>query len=173
MVTGDLGLFGERVAVALGFLTLTSFLAVALSCRTFVSLANRINLGAVVASRPYKVFFRYHSIYWWVFLLFLIPHVMAGIMHTSLPKRGDPDAGIHLAILIAAVGTFGSITATFANCRSFASLLKVFRADKTYTGFYGRFYAWHGYFWLILIVFLLGHLIVSYVHVGFWPTKLG
>jgi len=171
-MSGDLGLYGERLAVALGFVTLTLFVGMALTCRSFVSLTKSLGIGRFTTSRAYQSFFKLHSFFWYGFFLVLFLHMLTGLMHTELPRAGDPDAGIHLVILIFAASVFVSVGLTFANCRTFAGILGVFRGETLFTGGYRTFYRFHAYFWIVLLVSLIGHLTASYIHVGFWPSVL-
>ena len=172
MITGDLGLFGERLAVALGFVTLVLFIGTGLTCRSFVPLADRLNITWFTGSRPYKAIFRYHSFFWYGFFVVLFLHMLIGFMHTEFPQAGDPDAVQHLWILVFAVSLFISVGLTFSNCRTFMGFLRIFKGDSLLAGFYGRFYRLHSYVWVLLLVALVGHLIASYIHIGFWPTEI-
>jgi hypothetical protein len=170
-ITGDLGLFGEREAVVLGFISLGLFLAMALSCRSFPALAARLKIGRLTESKPYRVFFRYHSFYWYGFFLVLILHIGTGLMHTSLPQAGDPDEGIHWAILIFAGSVLLSLGLVFSSCRSCVSLMSLLGRNPL-AGGYKIYYRLHSYLWVLLLLALVGHLTASYIHIGFWPTKI-
>jgi hypothetical protein len=172
MISGDLGLYGERLAVVLGFATLTLFLSMGLTCRTFSSLATRFGVGRIIRSKPYQAMFKLHSFFWYGVAILLFLHMITGIMHTEIPRSGDPSAPLHWAILIFAVGLLVSIGLTFSNCRSFAAILRIFRGDKVFAGAYRPFFGFHSYFWILLLLALAGHLAASYVHIGFWPTVI-
>ena len=172
MVTGDIGLYGERLAVALGFGLLAAFIGMGLTCRTFMSFATRIGLGNLIRSRPYQAMYKRHSIFWYGVEGFLVLHVLTGIMHTTLPRAGDADAGFHAIILIFAGCTVVSLGLTFTNCRAFASILRIFKGDRTFSGSYKPYYGFHAYFWILLLAALAGHLVASYLHIGLWPSAL-
>jgi hypothetical protein len=172
VISGDLGLYGERLAVALGFLTLILFVGIGLTCRSFVSLTNRLKIGGLTKTKPYQGLFRFHSFFWYGLGVVLFLHIIAGVMHTSLPQSGDPDAFIHTVILIFAGSVLISVVLTFSNCRTFMGFLRVFRGEDLFTGAYKPFYRVHSYFWILLLLALIGHLTASYFHVGFWPTIL-
>jgi hypothetical protein len=172
MITGDLGLYGERLTVALGFVTLALFVGMGLTCRSFVSLSNKVGLGWLTGSKLYRATSRYHSFFWYGFFVVLFLHMLTGFMHTEIPQAGDPDAGIHLLILIFAGVVFFSVGLTFSNCRTCAGILGVFRGEGLFKGAYGRLYRFHPYFWILLLIGLIGHLTVSYIHVGFWPSVI-
>jgi hypothetical protein len=172
MFSGDLGLYGERLAVVLGFVTLALFIAMGLTCRSFVSLAGKLKLAGFTRSKFYQSFFKYHSFFWYGFFVILFLHVITGFMHTEFPKAGDPDAVIHLTILVFAGSVLVGVGLTFSNCRTFANLLKVFKGNELLSGKYGFYYRVHAYFWIILLLALAGHLAASYAHIGFWPTVL-
>ena len=172
MGIGNVGLYGERVAVVLGFVTLGLFIAMAVTCRKFLPFASRLGMGSLTNSAPYQALFKLHSYFWYGLGLVLVLHLMAGLLHTEIPQKGDPDAAIHWAILIFALTTLTSLVLVFSNCRSFATVLKIFRGDRVLTGAYGRYYQLHSFFWVLLLVALAGHLVASYMHIGFWPTQL-
>ncbi len=172
MLTGDVGLYGERLAVLLGYLTFGLFVGMGLTCRNFVSLMARFGLETVTASAPYQAVFRLHPYFWYGLVLVLPMHMFVGILHTELPVAGDPDELIHWLILIFGGSTLLSVALVFSNCRSCASVLKWFRSGNIFAGVYGRYYQFHAWFWIILLLALAGHLAASYAHVGFWPTQL-
>jgi hypothetical protein len=172
MITGDVGLYGERVAVVMGFITLASFIAMGLTCRSFVAFTNRIGLGKLTSSRPYLTFYRYHSYYWWLFWFMLLLHLVTGLMHTEIPKAGDPDAAIHWAILIMAISVLITMGLVFSSCRTFVSMFKALKGRDPLEGDYQKFYRLHSYLWAALLLALLGPLIASYIHIGFWPTVI-
>ena len=172
MITGDLGLYGERLAVVLGFITLALFTGMAVTCRSFIPFSNKIGLGSITRSKVYRSLFRFHSFFWFGFGVILFLHGLTGFMHTEIPQAGDPDAPVHLAILVFATGLFLSVGLTFSNCRAFSGMLRFFRGGDILTGIYGRFYRLHSYFWVLLLVALAGHLTASYLHIGFWPTQI-
>jgi len=172
MITGDLGLYGERLAVVLGFVTLALFAGMALTCRSCVSFFGKIGLGRLTQWRPYQVLFRFHALFWYGFFVVLFLHALIGFMHTEFPQAGDPDAPLHAWILIFAGSLLIFIGLTFLNCRVFMGFLRIFRGDDVLKGFYGPFYRFHSYFWILLLVVLVGHLTASYIHIGVWPTVI-
>jgi len=103
----------------------------------------------------------------------LLLHLMTGLMHTAIPTRGDPDAAIHWYVLSFAFAAFISVGVVVSSCRSIASLINVFSGQSALEnrGFAG-FYGFHGYYWWVLIVAILGHLVSSYIHIGFWPNGI-
>lgn len=172
MISGDLGLYGERLAVVLGFATLMLFIGIGITCRSFSSLAARFKIGMLTTTRAYQQLFRLHAAFWYGFGLMLFLHLITGFMHTEFPHPGDPDAPIHTVILVFAGSVLISVSLTFSNCRTFAAFLKVFRGEDLFSGAYKLFYRFHSYFWILLLLALIGHLIASYIHVGFWPTVI-
>ena len=171
-ITGDLGLYGERTAVVLGFASLALFVSMGLTCRSFPVLARKIRLGGLVEKRAYRTFFGYHSFFWYGFFIVLVLHLLTGIMHTSLPQAGDPDEAIHWAILIFAGSVLLSLGLVFSSCRSCVSLFTMMRGHSPLHGVYAAYYRLHSYLWLLLLLALVGHLTASYIHIGFWPTKI-
>ena len=171
MITGDLGLYGERLAVVLGFCTLGFFIAMATTCRSFVPLAGKIGLSELTKSKAYRKYFGFHSFFWYGFFMLLILHMMTGFMHTEFPRAGDPDVGIHWAILIAAGSVLLSIGMTFSSCRSFVGIFRA-AGKNPLAGRYSGYYQMHNYIWILLLLALIGHLTASYLHIGFWPSAL-
>ncbi len=168
LVSGNISLYGERLAVVLGFVTLAFGLMVALSCRSFPPLAARAGLKSLPASRAYQVFFRYHAYYWWFFGFLLVLHALTGLMHAA-PLAGDPDAGIHWVVLGFALGTAAGAGVVYSSCRSFVSLVAVFSGRNLFNPFYSAFFRRHGYFWLAAVLLFAGHFASAYSHIGFWP----
>jgi hypothetical protein len=171
MIRGDLGLYGERLAVVLGFCTLGFFAALGFTCRSFLPLARKLGLNGLIESKPYKKLFSFHSFFWYGFFLLLVLHMMTGIMHTELPKTGDPNASIHLAILIMAGSVLFSLGFTFSTCRSFIGIFHLVGKDPL-KGWFKSYYNVHSYIWILLLLALIGHLVASYLHIGFWPTAI-
>ena len=78
-MTGDLGLYGERLAVALGFVALgfaalVLFVGMSLTCRTFTSVAGKLKLTGFTKSRFYQPLYKLHGFFWYGFFLVLILH---------------------------------------------------------------------------------------------------
>ncbi len=169
-ISGNIGLNEERLAVALGFVTLVSALATFASCRTCLSFLARLGLKDLMENKWYRAFYRYHGYYWWTFLFALVLHLLTTIMHTGLPTPGDPDAAIHWVILSFAFGALVMVVAVFSSCRSLVGLANLFaeKGPLSNTGF-RSFYRFHSFYWLVLILFVVGHFASSYVHIGFWP----
>lgn len=171
-VAGDLGIYYERIAVTLGFVTLIASIATFASCRSFISLMSRFTHNSLLENRAYKSFYKYHSYYWWSFLIILVIHVMSATIHTELlPGPDAPDALEHWFILGFAFGTLVSISVQFSSCRSFVSLVNFFTQNnpgkfRAYNGFY-RF---HAYYWWIFLSVVAGHIIAAAVHTNFWPS---
>ncbi len=162
--------YGERLAVALGFVTLLFALATFASCRSCLSFLSRFGLKNPVDLWWYRPFYRYHGYYWWGFLFGLLLHLMAAVMHTAIPALGDPDGLLHLIIL-----SFGAVSPVavgggFSSCRWLVCVVPPFMEKGPLSSRkYQEFYRYHSWFWLILILVTAGHLIAGYVHVGFWP----
>jgi hypothetical protein len=120
--------YNERIAIILGLVTLVLALAIFASCRTFVSLLQRLGLENPSQNKFYQGFYKYHLYYWWGFGVSLLAHVMMVTLHTGLPKSGDPDAGVHWVILILGLASAVSGVVLFFSCRILPRLL----APKTY-----------------------------------------
>jgi hypothetical protein len=172
MIPAQPGLYGEQLAVLFGFITFGLFVSMAVTCRYFPPLAERAGLGFLTRTRAYRTAFKWHSLLWFAFAWFLLIHVALGLLHTEWPDPADPDFVQHLWILIFAVVVFISVILVFSNCRSFISLRRLFGGNDVIAGLYARYYRIHSFFWILLLVSLAGHLIASYLHIGFWPTTL-
>ena len=163
--------YSERTAIILGFVTLALALAAFASCRTFVSLLTRLGVKNPTRSQAYRGFNRYHLYYWWFFGVAFLAHVMMATFHTGLPEAGDPDAGVHWAILILGLASGISSVAVFASCRILPRLLaptvpKLSLTNKPYRSFFG----YHSYYWLALVLLVAAHFLTVYLHTGAWPA---
>jgi hypothetical protein len=163
-------LYGERLAIALGFVTLMSAIATFATCRSCVSFLGRLGLKNLTDMKWYRPFYKYHGYFWWVFVMGLFLHLLTALMHTSIPTAGDPDAQIHWIILSLGLTSLVLVSSVLASCRSLAGLLNLFReknllSDKKYL----PFYQFHSYYWLILIILIAAHFTSSYIHTGIWP----
>lgn len=164
-------LYGERLAVALGFATLVSAIVTFISCRSCLSFLSRLGLKNFTETKWYRVFFKYHGYAWPVFLFFLTLHLLTALMHTAIPTAGDPDAAIHWIILSFASGSFFFVGAVLFSCRSLVNTINLFTGKNLVSNkIYLPFYRYHSFYWIILIAAIVGHFIAAYVHVGLWPT---
>ncbi len=96
-ISGNVGLYGERLAVALGFVTLVSALATFSSCRSCLSFLGRFGLKSPIERRWYRSFYRYHGYYWWAFLFVLVLHLF--VSH-SLSRGEVVGFGITVAVVV-------------------------------------------------------------------------
>jgi hypothetical protein len=168
--TADAAIYNERTAIILGFLTLTSVLAVFLTCRTCQILLSRLGLRKLVSSRAYQWFYTYHAYYWWVFLALLLAHFMMGFLHTGFPKAGDPDAAIHWYILGAGFAAALLALSLLASCRIAPRLLTIVTGRKpTGNADYLKFFRLHNYLWWPVLAFVAAHFAVAFSHAGIWP----
>jgi cytochrome b561 len=171
-ITVDLGIYYERIAVSLGFVTLVTGLATFASCRNFITLISRYTNKNILENKAYQSFYKYHGYYWWTFLVVLVVHMMSSAMHTNLlPGTDDPDAVEHWWILGFALGILVSLFIQAFSCRSFVSLIDFF-SQKSPLKFrlYKGFYKFHAYYWWLVFVSVAGHIIASSIHTHIWPT---
>ena len=170
-ISGNIGIYGERLAVLLGFATLISVATVFISCRSFVRFQKRVFSKNLLNNKTYKSFYKYHSYYWGVFYVIIFLHILTALIHTEIPAPNDPDAGIHWIILASAFGSLIFLGAVvFSSCRSFAGMLSFFKGSDSLTiKAYNNFYHSHSYYWWIFIVVVLGHMVSAYIHTGIWP----
>ena len=152
-VSSGPGLYGERLAVILGFITLAFAVATFASCRSCIGFITRIGIKNPMEYAWYRAFNRYHGYYWSFFLLALTLHVLSSVMHTAIPKGGAADAGVHWLILSFGLGSLALVGITLLSCRSWVALVGMFSdgnllANRVYkpffkiTGFIGRFLSW-------------------------------
>jgi len=169
-ISGNIGLYDERLTVVLGFVTLAAALATFVSCRTCLSFLGRFGLKINMDAGWYRSFYRLHGYYWWVFVMGLILHFLTAVMHTAIPKAGDPDAPIHWAILGFALGAAVTTGAVLFSCRSTAGLWNTFTGKTPVNNKkFFSFYRYHSYYWLVLALAVAGHFAASYIHIGVWP----
>ncbi len=166
-ISSGAALYGERLAVALGFVTLISAVATFATCRSCLSF---LGLKSPLDNRWYRPFYKLHGYYWWIFLMGLGLHLLTAVMHTAIPTAGDPDAQIHWIILSFAFVSLPLTAVVLSSCRSWVSLLSLFMekgplADRLYLSFY----RYHSYYWLVFIGSIAGHFIAAYAHIGIWP----
>ncbi len=165
------GVYNERVAIALGLVTLISALLAFLSCRTCVSWLKHIGIKDPVAHRSYAAFYRYHIYYWWSFGVILVAHLMMAVIHTGLPQANEPDASVHWRIL--GLGLLSAVAGVviFSSCRVLPRIIiMATRKNPVHNVAYTAFFQKHSYYWGILAFLVLGHLWLSISHAGFWPT---
>ncbi len=164
------GIFTERIAIILGLTTVALVLMTFTSCRTCVSILNRIGLHKLTANRIYQTFYRYHGYYWWLLGISLLSHLMMAVIHTGLPQANDSDAGLHWAILGIGLVNVGLAGALFSSCRISLKLLTITRTGLSLKNQnYRRFFQRHGLYWGILILVIAGHFTLGYLHAGLWP----
>ena len=72
------------VIFVLGIVTLVSILLVALSCRAMLTTFNIFTGRNLTENRFFRVFFKWHPYYWWVFWIVLAMHMIAGIQHAGI-----------------------------------------------------------------------------------------
>jgi hypothetical protein len=166
----DPGIFGERVAVILGFMTLFMALTIFVSCRSCLSFLRIFRINNFLNSKGYQVFNRYHNYYWWIFGYFLVIHVWMAVVHTGFPAADDPDASIHWVILWSGIGSLALSGVVLSSCRSFVYMLTFFRGSSPLGNWLFReSYKFHSYYWLAFLLAVAGHFAADYYHVGLWP----
>ncbi len=163
--------YNERLAIILGFITLTFMMATLFSCRSFVSFLNRIGVKNPTKNPTYSSFFKYHSLYWWGFAFSIILHLLVGVMHISYSNPADPDAYLHTYILLAGGAAFVVTLVVYVSCRAFAGLLNLITGKSPSSGkVFASFYRWHNYYWIILILMFVAHFTFTYWHTGIWAN---
>lgn len=160
----------ERIAIIIGVVTLCTALAAFGTCRTFISLLTWMGVRNPVHSRLYQAFNKFHLYYWWFFGIFVLAHLMMAVIHTGLPKAGDPDAGVHWIILGLGLASMFSGITLFFSCRVSPRLFSpkipsLSLSNKAYRSFF----KYHAYYWIIFMLLVAAHFAVVYVHAGIWP----
>jgi hypothetical protein len=167
--TSAAGLYNERLAIVLGFITLLLALAVLASCRVVPIVMNILHKDPM-QSHFYQTFYKWHAYLWWVFGTMLLLHLSTAFIHTGFPVPGDPDAPIHWVILGAALGSLLFFFIVLASCRSIVTFINVLAGKNPLQNrFFKWFYARHGlYWWLFALIFLV-HISAAGIHTGVWP----
>jgi hypothetical protein len=165
------GFIYERIAIILGLITLILALASLASCRSCLSWLNYLGVNNLLKNKGYLAFYKYHSIFWWLFGVALASHIFMAIGHTGLPQAGDPDAGSHWLILIP--GFFGALfsLSIFSSCRIFPKLITPGSTGQTLSNtFYRVFFKYHVYYWLAFGLLIIFHFFSGFSHSGLWPS---
>jgi hypothetical protein len=169
-VSGYIGIYNERLAIVLGFITLLFALATFVSCRSCVTLMGRLGWKNPTGSRIYRNFYRFHSYFWWGFLYALAFHLLSGLSHTGLPSAADPDSYLHVPIIWLGIGGLVVSMVIYFSCRAIVGILNLFRNRTVLTiKRYLFFYNYHAFYWIIFFLLIGAHFIVSYIHAGVWP----
>jgi hypothetical protein len=162
--------YNERLAIVLGLITLGLGIAAFLSCRTFASLFKLMGAKNGLGNRIYWSFTNYHLYYWWAFGVFLVAHLMVAVLHTGLPRAGDPDAGLHWLILLFGIFSAGSSSMIFASCRVLPRLSAMLTPRDPFSNSgYRWIFQHHAYYWLVFGLLTATHFVVAYNHAGIWP----
>jgi cytochrome b561 len=165
--------YNERLTVVLGLFTLILALAVFLSCRSGLTLLNKIGLKKLANSKCYQTFFKYHTYYWWVFWLMFVIHLLAAIMHLGFKNSGDPDAYLHIYSVIFGVAAVIALVVVSFSCRGIAGILRLF-SERKVNDFrsLGRLFRFHAYYWLLFFLVIATHFTISFIHNGLWPSAV-
>ena len=98
-----------------------------------------------------------------IFWVVLALHLMATITHVGLPT--EPYFYAHQVVFITAIGNFVFLMVVLSSCRTIASLLNLFLPKNPLSNnAYRRFYGYHSYFWWLLAVFLVAHIVSGIIH---------
>ena len=167
----SIGVYDERLAVILGYITLLIILAFFSTCRSFVTMITRLGMKDPQQVKWYQLMYKYHAYYWPVFWITFILHVLTALMHTDLPQFGDPDAVQHLYILASGLLSLIALIVLGFSCRIFTGIYHLFNGKSlTENHATGSFYNHHGMYWLVLLASIAVHLVFAYRHIGFWPS---
>jgi hypothetical protein len=165
----DIAVYNERLAIILGFITLAFTLATLFSCRSFSAFLNRSGTKNPTGNPIYRLFFKYHSFYWWGLVFSLILHLLVAVMHISYNDPADPDAYLHPYIFLAGGSAFIITLVIYSSCRSFAGLLNLINGKQPFSGkLFSDYYRFHSYYWIILLVVVIVHFTLGYLHTGVW-----
>ena len=168
--TASSALYGERLAIILGYLTLLSAIAILASCRLIPAIFLRFHKDPM-QSRFYQTFTKGHYYYWWIFGLTLLLHVPSAFFHTGIPVAGDPDAGIHWVILALALISVLSFILVLFSCRFIITFWEYFAGKNPIKNRFVKWiYSQHSIWWWFFAVSFLSHVAVAYAHAGIWPS---
>jgi cytochrome b561 len=167
----NVAIYGERVTIILGLITLTSGMATFFSCRSFISLLGLLRIHSPADNKTYRSFNKYHAYYWWAFITVFVLHLMTALVHTSIPSASDPDAAIHRLILWFGVASFVSSLVVISSCRSIPGIIYFFTEKNSLSNrVYQKFFKYHSYYWWVFILAVAGHFAASFYHTGIWPV---
>ncbi|MCL5073975.1 MAG: hypothetical protein M1308_24245 [Actinobacteria bacterium] len=153
------------LVLLLGISVFISGMAIFTTCRSFASFFNLLNTKNQVLNRIYKKYYRYHVIYWIVFLYLLITHLMVTITHVRLPINGEPFIISHQAVFYSSIINFVLVLAVFFSCRTMAGMFNFFRSGNILNNsIYKKFYRYHLFYWLILAISVGGHIVFGMIH---------
>ena len=163
----DVAIYGERVAIILGLITLTAGLTTFVTCRSFISSLKLLHIHSPADNKIYRSFNKYHAYYWWAFITFFVLHLLTALVHTSIPSAGDPDAAIHRLILWFGVASFASSLVVISSCRSIPGIIYFFTERNSLSNkVYRVFFKYHSYYWGVFILAVAGHFASSFYHAG-------
>jgi cytochrome b561 len=72
------------IIIGFAFGTLVALSVQFASCRSCASLIDFFSQQSPLKSRVYKVFYKFHAYYWWIFLAAVAGHVIAASVHTHI-----------------------------------------------------------------------------------------
>jgi hypothetical protein len=161
----------ERITVTLGYLTLTSALAVFASCRTIPALLKRFGMKDPMSGQKFQAFYFLHPFFWRAFLLLVIVHLSLALTHLSMVMNAASVIHTHLVIIFFGLGTALSYAGMFASCRIVnAFIFKSFKPGSLSGRSYQVFNALHSYYWLLVLALIATHFYFGHADAGFWPT---
>jgi len=146
-------------------------LALVTSCRSCISLLDRIGLAGMAKSAAFRAYYARHGAYWFFFGALVLSHLLMGTIHTGLPQAGDPDAPVHWWILLVGLGSAVTAGVSFASCRILPRFLVGSAILRT--GAYRRFLKYHGYLWWVFLGGAGAHFAIAFLHAGVWPPISG
>jgi hypothetical protein len=111
----------------------------------FLTLLTLLGVFFSIPGKAYSKFPQYHSFFRFSFLALLLVHLVTAILHTGLPQFGDSDAPVHLSILLLGLTSAAVIGA-----------IKKFKLSD--------------YYWWLILLLLGAHIVMSYLHIGVWPS---
>lgn len=72
------------IILGLGFFSFLTALVIFSSCRILPRLASMLKPQSILNNNVYKVFFRYHTYYWWLLIALAAAHFAVGYNHAGL-----------------------------------------------------------------------------------------
>jgi hypothetical protein len=169
LLSVNIAVYNERLAIILGFITLIFTLALFFSCRIFVGFIKILGVKNHSGNLIFGFFHKYHSIYWWGLLLALSLHTLVALMHIRFNDPADPDAYLHPYIFLAGIVALILTLVIYTSCRSFSGLLNLITGKNPLSGkVYTELYRFHSLYWIVLLATVVIHFTLGYLHTGIW-----
>ena len=151
--------------LSLGIGILFSGGAVLGSCRSIASFFRLLKENQSFGAKFYRIFYKYHSTYWYVFWCVLAMHLLVTVIHVQLPVAGEPYHLSKQFVFFSSIANFSLVLIVLFSCKSFARVLDIIMSKSALTNrYYRQFYRYHSYFWWLLSISLITHIAFGIYH---------